>query len=232
MKFVNNTHIKSEQNICFVNTALQLLHSVQRMQTFFKMREYRLASEKTRNMKICDEIARIFSSDGNFSSSAAELRQLVALRSGRHYLSNGTQQDTVEFLTSLLELIEREISENNWEGKVVIKEFWGVERNEKKYLNRSNGICRVCKSSPREETERFHVLQLNIPDTSRVLTMNGVLQSYYSESSDDAKMKCNCCKHKTNCPETGPCKPKPFASKQGLRRTRKLRHLMSRLFNL
>ena len=82
-------------------------------------------------MQICDEISRLFSSDGSFSSSAAELRRLVATKSDRNYLDDGSQQDTVEFLTTLLQEVEGEISETNWEAKVVIQEFWGTEKKKK-----------------------------------------------------------------------------------------------------
>ena len=215
MKLVNNTNLSSETNICFVNTALQLLHSVDRMKTFFKLKEYRLSSEQQRQMKVCDEISRLFNSGENFLLTAAEVRNLVASKSGREYLNDGSQQDTVEFLTTLLQVVHEEISLNNWEAKVVIQEFWGIEKTEKKFLNKT-GVCRQCKLSPREEVERFQVLQLDIPDTSRVITLEQVLQNYYSENSDDARMKCNCCKHTTNCPETGVCRPKPFASKRVL----------------
>jgi ubiquitin C-terminal hydrolase len=62
--------------------------------------------------------------------------------------------------------------------------------------------------------EKMQVLQLDIPNTSRVITLYGVLENYFSESSNNARMKCNCCTHKTNCPETGVCKPKGFVSKK------------------
>ena len=97
----------------------------------------------------------------------------------------------------------------------MIQEFWGIEKNEKNFLNKS-GTCSKCKLSPRDEVERFQVLQLDIPDTSRVITLNDVIETYFSENSDEAKMKCNCCAHKSNCPETGACKPKGFVSKRVL----------------
>ena len=126
MKLVNNTGQESERNLCFVNTALQLLHSIPRVRRFFKMREYRLPSEQKRQMKICDEVSRLFNANENFTLSAAELRLLVAMRSGRLYLKDGSQQDTVEFLVTLLTEVEHEISANNWEAKTVVQEFWGV----------------------------------------------------------------------------------------------------------
>ena len=216
IKLVNNTNLKSESNICFVNTALQLLHSVNRMREFFKMREYRLPNEQIRKMEICNELSRLFSSEGNFFSSCAVLRHLVAAKSGRNHLNDGTQQDTVEFLTTLLNEVEKEISENNWEAKSVLEEFWGIEKLEKKFLNKSNGVCYKCNFSLREEVERFQVLHLKIPDTSSVVTLNGIVENYFSENSEDSKVKCNCCTHKVNCPGTGVCKPKAFASKKVL----------------
>ena len=123
MKLVNNTSLASESNICFVNTALQLLHCVPRMKTFFKLREYRLPMEQKRQMKICDEIARLFTTEGNFVSSAGELRRLVAMKSGRNYLHDGSQQDAIEFLVTLLQEVEYEISVDNWEAKTVVQEF-------------------------------------------------------------------------------------------------------------
>ena len=101
-------------------------------------------------------------------------------------------------------------------AKTTIQEFWGDEKVEKRFLNKRNGICIKCKSKPRDELEKFKVLQLNIPDTSRVLTFNGIVNNYFSESSDSASMKCECCKHQKNCPQTGVCKPKAFPSKKKL----------------
>ena len=79
MRLVNNTNLKSEKNLCFVNTALQLLNSVPRMNTFFKMREYRLPGEKTKQMKICEEVTRLFNTVGSFTSSAAALTPFASI---------------------------------------------------------------------------------------------------------------------------------------------------------
>ena len=213
IKLVNNTYQISEKNICFVNTAIQLLYAIPKMKTFFGMKEYKLSTESKRQMKICDELSRLFNCQGSFTASAGELRRLVATHSGREYLFAGTQQDTVEFLITLLQLVEAEISEDNWEAKTVIKEFWGVEKHERKFLNKIGGVCSKCKTGPTDEVQKFQVLQVDIPDTSRVIKLNAVLQNYFSENSADAKMKCECCTHKSNCPGTGVCKPKGFASK-------------------
>ena len=124
IKLINNTGLESEKNLCFVNTALQLLYCIPRVRGLFKSKEYRLPSECGRKMKICDEI--------NCNLSAAELRCLVSIASGRLYLHNGSQQDCLEFLILLLQEVEEEISLDNWEAKTTIQEFWGDEKVEKK----------------------------------------------------------------------------------------------------
>ena len=213
LKLVNNTGFESEKNLCFVNSALQLLNCTPRVRTFFKMKEYRLPNEQNRVMQICDEVSRLFNWEGDMPASAAEVRHIVATVSGNDYLSNGSQQDTVEFLITLLQGVEEEISKDNWEAKALIQEFWGIEKNERKFLNKNNGVCNRCKAGPRTEEETFQVLHLNAPDTGSVLTLKGLVQNHFSESSDTAYMRCQCCTHKTSCPGTGVCKPKPFSSR-------------------
>ena len=97
-------------------------------------------------MEICDEVARIFNLQG-FQSSAAALRQFVGTRSGKNYFKDGSQQDSAEFLVTLLREVQEEISVRNWEAKVVIEEFWGLEKSEKKYINNPKGICNKCDIS-------------------------------------------------------------------------------------
>ena len=105
-------------------------------------------------MRICEEVTRLFNTAGKFTSSAAELRRLVATKSGRPYLKDGSQQDAIEFLVTLLQEVENEISLHNWEAKAVVQEFWGIEKVEKRFLSNAEGICRKCKLSPRDEVEK------------------------------------------------------------------------------
>ena len=90
IKLINNTGLKSEKNLCFVNTALQLLYCIPRVRVLFKSKEYRLPSECGKKMKICDEIARLFNSEINCNLSTAELRHLVSIASERLYLHNSS----------------------------------------------------------------------------------------------------------------------------------------------
>ena len=112
MKLINNSGLESESNLCYVNSALQLLNNVPRIKTFFQGKEYRLKGEDKIVMKICDELSRLFSTKGSFICSAAELRQLVGIASGKHHFKDGSQQDILDFMFSLLEAVENEISDS------------------------------------------------------------------------------------------------------------------------
>jgi hypothetical protein len=209
MKLVNNTGQKSEKNICFVNTSLQLLRSIAIVKDFFQKRLYRSDNDGP-TMPICDELSRLVTNSGQFSASV--LRSLVGRSSGKLYLCDGTQQDPVEFLTILLQQVDKEIPVTNWDGKAFLQKFWGTEKTERKFLNNYGGTCTVCKALPRTEEESVHIIRLNIPDTGSVVTLNSIIENHYQENSDLIMMKCSeCCdrkQHDSGCSFSGNCKMK------------------------
>ena len=75
LKLVNNTGLESEANLCFVNSALQLLNSIPEFKQFFADKEYR--QHFPEKLPISDELSRIFITDGKFPTSTAQLRLLV-----------------------------------------------------------------------------------------------------------------------------------------------------------
>ena len=217
LRLVNNSGLESEKNLCYVNTATQLINSIPRLKIFFKQNEYRLRGEETRKMKISDELARLLKAGGKTISSTAELRRLVGSAACKPYFQDGTQQDILDFLFTLLNEVEKEISDKNWEAKVVLTEFWGREKTEKRFLNNKGGMCYKCKSLPRVEEEDFNLLQINIPDTMIVIPLSRLVDSYFEESSGVFQMSCsNCCpvSHSSGCPRTGNCKMKDVASQK------------------
>ena len=74
LQLVNNTGLKTEQNICFVNITVQLLKSIPSIQAYFKERCYKLEMTGSKKTDICDEIADLFISSGKKYCSAAKLR--------------------------------------------------------------------------------------------------------------------------------------------------------------
>ena len=97
LKLVNNTSLRSEKNLCYVNTELQLLYSIPDVNQFFTSKKYRESYEQ--RLPVCDEISRIFGTGGQIQASAAELRRLVGVFHGRSDICNGIQQDIEEFHT-------------------------------------------------------------------------------------------------------------------------------------
>ena len=77
-KLKNNTGVRSERNLCFVNSALQLLSSIPKFRDLFKSKTYRLNCIKNEKLPISDELSRLFNFPGNSSTSAAALRSLIA----------------------------------------------------------------------------------------------------------------------------------------------------------
>ena len=217
MRLINNSGLRSEKNLCYVNSALQLINNIPRLKSFFVERQFRLVGEEKRTMKIANELARLLSSGESSLCSAAELRRLVGTSSRKPHFIDGTQQDISEFLLTLLQEVEKEISELSWEAKIVLQEFVGKEQTKKKYLNNIDGTCGKCKKLPRVEEENFNLLQINIPDTAIVLPLSRLVSGHFQESSNIFQMSCsNCCPHSSNCPKTGACKQKEVVSQKFL----------------
>ena len=94
-KLKNNTGLNEEKNLCFVNSALQLLNSINELKNLFVSKRYRKNLHDT--SPISDELSRLFSLEGKVTGSAGALRQMVGQSSGKHYLYSGSQQDVCEF---------------------------------------------------------------------------------------------------------------------------------------
>ena len=204
LKLVNNTGLKAEKNLCFVNATLQLLYSIPDVRIFFKKKEYR--QNHAEGLPVCDEISRIFKSDGKFRTSAAELRRLTGQYYRRVDICDGVQQDMEEFTRMLLDLIEHELSRVGYESSRIMKKYWGKETNRKLFLNTVNGACKQ-GHEPRTEEEKFRVIRLSVPDTSRELSLNNMIHNHFAENTDKIRMKCSdCCQHTRDCPQTGKCR--------------------------
>ena len=106
-------------------------------------------------------MSRIFNYTGNTKVSAAVLRGLVARKSGKNYLRDGTQQDAMNFFVTLLNLIKAELLADN-QDNTCVDGFWGLERFVKLYVDFENGSCSKCKLKPRDEIEKFNICTKDI----------------------------------------------------------------------
>ena len=175
LKLVNNTGLESEANLCFVNSALQLLNSIPEFKQFFANKEYRQHFPEI--LPISDELSRVFITDGMFPTSAAQLRLLVGTFSGKYHLCDGSKQDILEFHQTLLQELERELAMVNHEALGVLNRFWGKEINKKKFLTTREGFCKECRRFPGTVEESFNFLKLHVIATEMVLSLNSMIQN-------------------------------------------------------
>ena len=215
LKLINNTGLKTERNLCYVNASLQLLHSIPDVRKFFKNKEYRL--NYLEHLPVSDEIARIFATEGKFCTTTAELRRLIAHFHGRMDIWDGSQQDLEEFHRMLLEALENELSHVGFAASRFLSKFCGMEQNKKKFINTNNvGHCKEGHVA-RIEEEQFKMIKLDVPLTGKELSLNNMIDNHFSENPNTILMKCSdCCLHTTNCPQSGKCKLKEAVSQKCL----------------
>ena len=214
LRLVNNTGLKSEKNLCYVNTELQLLYSTPDVRHFFASKAYR--GNFLERLPVCDELSRIFRTEGRFQSSAAELRRLIGHFYNREDICNGEQQDLEEFHTLLLDVIENELESVGCENSRFGNKFRGKEQTRRKFLNSTDGCCNQGHMS-RTEEEGFRVIKIDVPETNIVMSLNNIVSNHFSETTATFSMKCSeCCKHMSNCPLTGKCKLREASSQKCL----------------
>ena len=204
LKLANNVrNVKDTWNLCFVNATVQTIYQITDLRDYFKS----LNHEDLDNQPICREITRIFKSEGKSVESTSKLRKLVAESSGQGYMADGSQQDLMHFHDLLLKSVHSELTmKNDHVGLRKIHQFYGMEKNVKKFLQTRDGKCRKGHSI-RTEEESFQVIQLTIPQTEQEISVNNVIANHYAEHCNPLLMKCSdCCPHKGICPQTGDCK--------------------------
>ena len=208
LRLINNSSLESEKNLCFVNASLQLMYCLPEVKKFFINQEYKINQDESADLVICDEMSSIFKSGGNYASAAC-LRHLVGQRSGNLEISSGRQQDVTDFLRLLLQQIELELAELDGPQALFTNKFWGREHIVKKFANSSDGKCSSCFKLPRQESEDFNIMKLDVINTNNTLSLNSMIENSFSEGTEVFKMKCSeCCPHLTKCPLTGNCRLK------------------------
>ena len=87
----------NEQNICFVNSAIQFLACIPVIKVFFKNKTYK--SCDSRMYPLCSEISRLFGFTGSRQiQSAGVLRTTLGSMAGLSRFKDGKQQDATDFI--------------------------------------------------------------------------------------------------------------------------------------
>ena len=131
-------------------------------------------------------------------------------------ICNGVQQDMQEFHTLLMSSIEDELTRVGYEQLGFLIKFRGREKTKRVFLNTNDGCCKEGHEA-RIEQEELKVVTLHVPSTNRMLSLNSMVYDKFSKSTETFEMKCSdCCKHTSNCPQTGKCKLQKAVSKTEL----------------
>ena len=167
-------------------------------------------SKKT---EICDELSNLFILSGKRYCSAATLRNLVASKSERSYLSDGSHQDAIEFMMTLLQLVKSETSNQSYS---IIDGYIGLEKLEKNFVLGLNGQCVKCSKKPRDEVEEFSIFELAVPNSTKKFLLQQLINISLNTYTTDSEMKCDCCTHFYDCSLEGDCRPKQISAKRSI----------------
>ena len=208
----NKLRDSKERNLCFVNSALQVLYCIDDVREIFQSVD---PSAFPESWPISKELCRLFQSAGTYEISAGELRSIVGSVSNKPYPANGGQQDMEEFLIIFLAELRREVDDDEGLFSSIIEHFWGQEVTVRKFVDTPNGRCVGCQLYPSYKEEKFLTLKIQVPELNQNIFISHLVASYYSESTDQLVLRCgNCCTHTSKCPQTGNCKPKNATNQQ------------------
>ena len=143
LKFCNNTGVLNEQNICFLNSVVQLLHSLPDCREYFLNKKYKTTNER-QLFPICDEISIIFRFSGGLSS-VGSLRQKLGNAPGCSYFNDGTQQDAGALLLALLDLVNTEIQSVSGRESSLMEKLTSKQRIAYNFLGTEDGSCPSCE---------------------------------------------------------------------------------------
>ena len=131
LKLINDTGLNSEKNLCYVNTELQLMYSTPDVRSFFGSKTYR--ENYQGRLLVCDELSRLFRTEGRFQTSTAEIRRLVGQFHRQEDILNDVHQDLEEFHTLLLSMIEVELSRVGGRQSRFADKFKGKEQTRRNF---------------------------------------------------------------------------------------------------
>ena len=160
-----------ERNICYINSSLQLLHSIPMIRNLLKKKAYSATPETL--TPLCDEISRIFNYEGDVTS-AGTLRQLLGAKEGLAYVMGGEQEDAALFLRKLLDQILNEVDPD-----VGLEELITISIKHQTFFNTPDGSCISCGYiSPSQESS---CTVLVLQESSGSSSLQDLIQYYLKD---------------------------------------------------
>ena len=163
------------RNSCYINSSVQLLHSIPKFRTFILEKLYFHVS-KTGMKQVCESLFEIFSKP-HVIQNVEELRSCIRRSFPQHSKYDTNQMwDTEEFLIHLLECIDFEKYGNLYDD-CTLGLFKGMLRSTHRF-NESHSIW--CSNETCTEQE-FHIYNLFVSSISKKsLSIQGLLDESMS----------------------------------------------------
>ena len=185
LKLLNRVLKGNCENLCYVNTTLNLLNSCKDFSYFIQQKVYLEPDNLLQNFPVSEELSKIFT---GAVSSATILRSLVATKSNKPHFHTWDQQDITEFHRTLLDVLAEEFRGNDCEeGKSLINKFTGSEILSFEFAQ----VCRVCQYRPDDKCEEFNILSLDFTSRATGSKLSEIIRDHYVRP-DQRQMKCNC----------------------------------------
>ena len=165
-------HKSGNVNACFANSVLQMLRNIPPF--MLKITDTQAPTESL--LRECYE-----SLGSNKLASAKKLRIQVGNHCNNSEFYTGPQQDSAEFLTHLLDLLQHDGQDNSNK-----KIFNFTIRNEFQFVynNTDLGPCKHCRRNPTSREESENILKIELPDLSNSLSqlnLSNLIQNSFTE---------------------------------------------------
>ena len=193
---LSNCNYGLEQNICFVNSTIQLLCSIPMVREYFQYQIY--STDPYRTYNISSEINQLFTRTG--IASSARLRMLIGRKRGLQRFMDGSQQDAVDFLHILINELEKEIGcfsshgQKNHKVNCFVSFIQGIEVFKHRFVKSKNGACSYCGTFPSNSQNSFEVFHLSTSN-SKPSSIQNLLVENLQKPSEKFTFICSGCKH-------------------------------------
>ena len=188
LKLSNRLFNGKFENLCYVNSTLNLLHSNKEFASFFSDKKYLQLDQDPVDFPISSELTKLFNPHDSGVKSARELRRLIAVQSDQPQFATSDQQDVTEFLRTFRDVLVAEFMRNNCEsGNSLIGKFTGTEKLKFQFTDE----CSICHYQPTDKIEQLDILSVDILSSKSGSNLSEIIHHHYGKS-DERELKCLC----------------------------------------